>query len=414
MAGLITTRELARAGRTVVLVEPRARVGGRIMTRRSKRHGFPVDLGPEFVHGNPPETRALVPDADREIIRLTERERVYWRGETNPADGDRIEQILGGLAKREPDQPILKAIDELGLDTLPHGLILSFVEGFNAADARRMSTNAMVEESRHAQDDLLDNYRLLTGYHAVTERLAQDVRARGADVRLNQTVREVHWRPGSAKVRIARGDGEYEDEFDHVVNTVPIGCFADVVYAPALPAHDHAAGRLAMGPVHKVTFTFKEKLWERPSEVDIDFLHAPEFVYSTRWAWGWVDPFTVTCWSAGRRAEPFADAGEHAVITRALEDLAATLNQKVEVLRALCDEVFYHDWVNDPHSRGAYSYLLVGGERARAELGQSVAGTLFFAGEATDVTGAAGTVHGAIRSGLRVAAELLDGRPDSK
>jgi monoamine oxidase len=36
-----------------------------------------------------------------------------------------------------------------------------------------------------------------------------------------------------------------------------------------------------------------------------------------------------------------------------------------------------------------------------------VAGTLYFAGEHTDTTGHWGTVHGAIRSGLRAARQVL-------
>jgi monoamine oxidase len=40
-------------------------------------------------------------------------------------------------------------------------------------------------------------------------------------------------------------------------------------------------------------------------------------------------------------------------------------------------------------------------------LAEPVAGTLFFAGEATDTTGQEGTVHGALATGLRAARELL-------
>jgi monoamine oxidase len=39
-----------------------------------------------------------------------------------------------------------------------------------------------------------------------------------------------------------------------------------------------------------------------------------------------------------------------------------------------------------------------------------VANTLFFAGEHTDTTGHWGTVHGALGSGLRAAAQLLVGQ----
>jgi monoamine oxidase len=66
-----------------------------------------------------------------------------------------------------------------------------------------------------------------------------------------------------------------------------------------------------------------------------------------------------------------------------------------------------HDWRRDPFARGAYSYVLVGGEGARETLAGPIADTLFFAGEATD-TEEAGTVAGALRSGARAARQILE------
>ena len=65
-----------------------------------------------------------------------------------------------------------------------------------------------------------------------------------------------------------------------------------------------------------------------------------------------------------------------------------------------------HDWQKDPFTRGAYAYLAPGGVEARASFARPVAGTLFFAGEATDAE-QAGTVAGAIASGRRAARQLL-------
>jgi uncharacterized protein with NAD-binding domain and iron-sulfur cluster len=45
---------------------------------------------------------------------------------------------------------------------------------------------------------------------------------------------------------------------------------------------------------------------------------------------------------------------------------------------------------------------------AAQALAAPVDGTLFFAGEATNVEGYTGTVHGAIATGLRAANELLE------
>jgi monoamine oxidase len=69
-----------------------------------------------------------------------------------------------------------------------------------------------------------------------------------------------------------------------------------------------------------------------------------------------------------------------------------------------------HDWQSDPFSRGAYSYLGVGGVPARRALARPVARTLFFAGEATHPD-QSGTVAGAIESGHRAAREVVKTRP---
>jgi monoamine oxidase len=58
------------------------------------------------------------------------------------------------------------------------------------------------------------------------------------------------------------------------------------------------------------------------------------------------------------------------------------------------------DWQADPFSRGAYSYVPVGGQELVRRLVEPVADTLLFAGEATDYQ-FAGTVAGALASGAR-------------
>jgi monoamine oxidase len=68
---------------------------------------------------------------------------------------------------------------------------------------------------------------------------------------------------------------------------------------------------------------------------------------------------------------------------------------------------YFHNWADDPFSRGAYSYVPVNGLAAQRKLAEPVAGTLFFAGEATNTEGHLGTVHGAIATGYRAAREIL-------
>ena len=66
-------------------------------------------------------------------------------------------------------------------------------------------------------------------------------------------------------------------------------------------------------------------------------------------------------------------------------------------------------WSQDPWARGSYSYLGPGASSdTRRALARQIDGRLFFAGEATDTEHPA-TVHGALASGQRAAAEILRG-----
>jgi len=115
----------------------------------------------------------------------------------------------------------------------------------------------------------------------------------------------------------------------------------------------------------------------------------------------------LTGWAPFRCAERLSGQREDFVKEKALETLSHLLPIEPQKLASLLEAVYVHDWQNDPFSRGAYSYVKVGGKDAPATLSEAVKNTLFFAGEATDLAGNTGTVHGAIASGMRAAKEIL-------
>ena len=86
-------------------------------------------------------------------------------------------------------------------------------------------------------------------------------------------------------------------------------------------------------------------------------------------------------------------------VSAALASVESVFGKSV---RAQLAAAYAQDWMHDPHSRGGYSYVLVGGAGAREELATPLDDTIFFAGEATD-SEEAGTVAGALRSGIRAA-----------
>ena len=95
------------------------------------------------------------------------------------------------------------------------------------------------------------------------------------------------------------------------------------------------------------------------------------------------------------------------ITDRAINSLARILRLDNGSVSGRLEKSFVHNWATDPYSRGAYSYVGVGGLEAMEQLAAPVSSTLFFAGEATESRGYHGTVHGAIATGYRAAKEIL-------
>jgi len=111
----------------------------------------------------------------------------------------------------------------------------------------------------------------------------------------------------------------------------------------------------------------------------------------------------LTAWAGGPKAERLTGSSTRTLVRAALASVASVFGRGVE--RELA-AAYVQDWQHDPCSRGGYSYVLVGGSNARQELAAPIGDTIFFAGEATD-SEEAGTVAGALRSGVRAAREAL-------
>src|SRR3990167_2924193 len=75
VARLVAGRELAKAGKKVVMLEARDRVGGRVWPIAEEEFGFQVQAGAEFVHGPAPITKSLIKEAGLTYIPTEEGER---------------------------------------------------------------------------------------------------------------------------------------------------------------------------------------------------------------------------------------------------------------------------------------------------------------------------------------------------
>src|SRR5437016_8065839 len=81
ISGLSAAYWLTKAGQQVTILEARNRLGGRILTLHDDSFLMPVEAGAEFVHGNLPETMALLKEAGIEYYEMEGRMFRFKNGE---------------------------------------------------------------------------------------------------------------------------------------------------------------------------------------------------------------------------------------------------------------------------------------------------------------------------------------------
>ena len=69
-AGLAAAADLSDRGSTVVVLEARDRIGGRVATVRDDRSPLPIELGAEFVHGPSHAVSAIARRAGVPLVEL--------------------------------------------------------------------------------------------------------------------------------------------------------------------------------------------------------------------------------------------------------------------------------------------------------------------------------------------------------
>jgi monoamine oxidase len=430
-AGMMAARILCNAGRRVLLLEARNRIGGRIWTIGNPRGGNPIELGPEFIHGRPKVTWDLVNEAAIPVVDLPDDHRWIQRGRL--VDGEKIQEkfgrVMGGLAHvGKKDESFATFLEKQkrrhgGADwAATQRLALTFVEGFDAADVQRISAKSLADEQEGLGD--IDNetqFRLLHGYGMLIEFLHLKIREAKAEVRLNAPVSEIRWKRRSATVFVGKRAAATAPK---VIITLPLGVMqlepgvaGAVQFEPDIPHWRETARGLAPGSVMKAVLTFREMFWEQPPVgtaakskaklADANFIHAPDAQFPTWWTQRPARLPMLTAWAGGPKANQLAALSPAALRQAALESLASWSGLSVKRLDRTLTRLHAHNWQSDPYCRGAYSYVTVGGGAARAKLANPIDDTLFFAGEAIGDSDQASTVAGALESGERAARLVL-------
>lgn len=420
-AGLMAARDLVRAGRQVTVLEARDRCGGRIWPLPVAEFGYPAEGGAEFVHGAAPVTRAVMREAG---LALAPRGGTRWstRGSSTgalaPDEAAALPyagQFYEALHRVEADLPIAEFLEAHFADRRYDGLrrsITRTVEGYDAADPRRMSTLALREEWL-ARDDG-EHGRVAQGYGALIDYLAADCRRYGGAIHLGAAVAAIqHAGGGGDGGVVARCRDGVTITADAAILAVPLPILSAISLPPAV--HQWALAAVAgigYGNVVKILLRFATKWWargpRRPDLADLSFLIADAPV-PTWWTQHPDDHPVLTGWYAGPKADRVAALGEGELIDMGIASLAEIFVLPPDRLRGEVVASRGINWGNDPYAGGAYSYATPQTRGLQAALNRpdGRVGSIIFTGEALYAGPDMGTVEAALASGRDTASEIL-------
>jgi monoamine oxidase len=424
VAGLTAARALAESGHSILVLEARDRIGGRVWTRYEIDTSAPVELGAEFIHGHIPQTLNLLHEAGAAALSADGDHWTLHHGKPQKHMDELFGQVQRGMKKadllKKPDvsfQAFLEQGERYGISKEARELACRYVEGFDAADPARVSAQSIAEE--WGSGGMLDSpqFRPMGGYSTVLTALAGKLNREKVHVQLHTVVKAVRWKRGAVEIEGEFLDRPFNVKAPKVIVTVPIGVLqlpagasGAIHFAPALEGKRAAIAGILSGAVLKVVLRFRTVFWEELENGryrDAAFFHSPESPFPTFWtSMPTRSPF-LNAWTGGPAAARLCEKSDSEIVQIALESLRALFGDSLPPGKAELEAAFVHNWERDPFARGAYSYVGVGhNDDARRELAAPLDDTLFFAGEATDTEGEAATVTGALQSGARAAREV--------
>ncbi len=425
-AGLACAQRLHAAGVDFLILEAADRVGGRIQTNFALGGGRPFEVGALMVHGKRVVTHEWLREAGLHARPLpTTRRARFWldgRVQRLPLPGNLLHRTIGlrafyqgaftlprrMLAYEGPDLSLAKWLEkERGLPGAKLLINLLYAHA-SAVDADTLGVRGPAAETALAAEEFgYRNFQVVEGYDTLLERRSAPLRDR---IRLRTRVTAVLRHPGGATVQTMDADGrEAEVRAERVVVTLPLGVLKSEVvsFEPPLPELKRAAIRaIGFGDAMIILLRLRgSDLAQKLGDFGLLWGEGPTSFHrpyvATRDPPDILDGFLV-----GREAQRRAALPDREVQELTYEELRGIVPPSVHVGEV--DAFTCSRWPVHPFVRGGYSFLPPNATvEHRQALAAPVDGVLFFAGEATHTHGEPATVHGAIETGYRAAAEVI-------
>ncbi len=398
LSGLVAATEMQSAGHEVVVLEARDRVGGRVFTlREGFVDGQFADVGAEIIYHGQNHIAALCEKYELELTEEfslgTDVPDLIFGGRRLERDAaaELVTELRAAIRRTRPGhyESVAQWLRRAHVSPPAELLLAAIAQSTPAAPLRIADAEELnVELSWGA------GYRKIKGGN---DRLPRTMASR-VDVRLNQPARVVGWSGTAVTV-----ESDHETlHADRVVVTVPGPLVSELGFAPVLPDDKvRALLQLRYGNATRLVLQYAERDLIKEAIGSGCFTdRMPGFVMEQSVHQGG-DKIVVSGLAAGD-AEPSGLMDEEI-----LDQVDATMSSVVgRPIKRLFG--FVKSWTHDPWSR-AVVRAPIGDQRESVLplIAAPLGGRLFFAGEHTDNRVGPGGMEGAIKSGYRVAREVL-------
>jgi monoamine oxidase len=404
-AGLMAARTLQKNNLPFRILEATDRIGGRVFTKQGP---FPIEYGPEFLHGKTPLTDQLLEEFHLPWYDLEFDYHLYLQGKLRklPDFWERISEVFQDIHV-EGDLPFSDYLEKSDHHSLyDQKITRAFVQGFDAADLHRISTRALSEMKDQVSDPAIRKMRRpLQGYGKLMEKLSTMILPH---IFFSYRVDKITWREGHVKITGVSGEARvpFEISAEKLILTSSLGALKKITLDPMPENLTTFLSQNEMGQVVKVVATLEDEFFHLFPDNTFPFIAAPDLCFSAWWTTTPIHTNLITGWAGGEKARKLEG--------KTLEERTQIFTQELATLSGLCPtkvsswikELAHHDWGSDPSFSGAYSYpQVVREERIRPET--VFQDTIYLAGEAFHEE-MSGTVEGALRTGEAAAERVSE------
>jgi monoamine oxidase len=439
-AGLFAADYLMTKGIRVEILEASERIGGRIRTLRAYdtigpglwynpnaklSSDFPTELGADRILGENSIWSKFVNQQKYATFPLPANETdVFWINDailnfdaasTTPGFTEAQNFAANILAMTGSAGTVQGVAQSSGVDASYHNILNGWIGNRYGTTNDRLGVNGIAEAA--ALRDRTGNDFLLANNPMADVLIGTFIKA-SDNVQLNTVVKQIDYSGDKVVVSGEKFSGgastPFSLSYDKLVITVPITVLqaGDINFIPALPSSKAVAlSKMGMDAAIRVILDFRKNFWEAGfrniygGEKGLEYFNPGGSGRSTV-------ARTLSVTLSGKVAEDLSPLGKD-IIPALLGELdlmydgQATPNIRIDT--TVEDYVaVIQDWSKEPFIKGSMSYLKAGATmEERNKLASPVNDILFFAGEATDIEGEAGTVNGALQSAERAAQEII-------